>query len=378
MSTGSTGLITDEALEVLRGRIGREIKINAAPHLTQVTQDAIRHWAYGIGDRNALWTDPERARKARFEGQIAPPTMILCFNRLATGYAGGLPGVHGLYSGSDYTWDRQLRVGDRLASKAVLEDVVEKPGRYSGRALNQIARITFHREDGAPLASGTSWVYRMESQAARSAGKHEEMLPASYTEADLEKIWAVVDAEEPRGASPRYWDDVNEGDAMEDVVKGPLTVSDNVMFAMAWGGAFIRAHGFARDYYRKHPGVFVTNDQGVPDFNERVHWDREFAQSVGLKHGYDYGGQRFAWMGHLVTNWMGDNGFLRRLRVEFRRFNLIGDTTWCQGKVVRKYMDGDEPAVDLEIWSVDQRDVTTTKGLATAYLERRPPADQEG
>ena len=378
MTTAGAGRITAEALEKLRALIGRELKINAPPHLTEVTEDAIRHWAYGIGGRNPLWTDSARAANTRFEGRIAPSTMILCFSRLATGYAGGLPGVHGLYAGSDYTFDRQLKTGDRLNAKAILEDVVEKEGRYSGRALDQIARITFRRQDGERLATGTSWVFRMESQAARSAGKHDGMKPATYTNEDLERIWAVVDAEEPRGARSRYWDDVADGDAIPDVVKGPLTVSDNVMFAMAWGGAFVRAHGFARDYYRKHPGVFAKNDQGVPDFNERVHWDRDFAQSVGLKHGYDYGGQRFAWMGHLVTNWMGDQGFLRRLRVEFRRFNLIGDTSWCRGRVVRKYLDGDEPAVDLEISSVDQRDVITTKGLATVYLERRRDADLEG
>jgi hypothetical protein len=45
---------------------------------------------------------------------------------------------------------------------------------------------------------------------------------------------------------------------------------------------------------------------------------------------------------------------------------------------VRKYLDGDEPAVDLEIWSIDQRGVTTTKGLATVYVERCLAADKEG
>ena len=371
MVSENQGLITPEALEKLRGLIGCEIRIEAAPHLTEVTDDGIRHWAYGIGDRNPLWTDQNQASNTRFEGRIAPSTMILCFSRLATGYAGGLPGVHGLYAGSDYVWDRQLKIGDRLNAKVILEDVVEKEGQFSGRALDQIAHIIFCREDGESLATGTSWVYRMESGAARSAGKHEQMEPATYSREDLEKIWASVDTEEVRGSTPRYWDEVQEGDPIPEVVKGPLTVSDNVMFAMAWGGSFIRAHGFARDYYLKHPGVFFDNDQGIPDFNERVHWDPDFARSIGLKHGYDYGGQRFAWMGHLVTNWMGDDGFLRRLRVEFRRFNLIGDTSWCQGRVLRKYVDGKEHAVDLEISSVDQRGVTTTKGLASVYLPRK-------
>jgi hypothetical protein len=56
VSTGNAGVITTEALEKLRALIGRELKINAAPHLTEVTADAVRHWAYRIGDRNPLWS----------------------------------------------------------------------------------------------------------------------------------------------------------------------------------------------------------------------------------------------------------------------------------------------------------------------------------
>lgn len=368
---GSSGKITDAALRRLHDLVGKEIQIDSPPHLTEVTEDGIRHWAWGIGDRNPLWLEPELARRTRFEGRLAPQSIILCFSRLATGYAGGLPGVHGVYAGSDYTWVRYPRLGDRLRARAILESVEEKEGRYAGRTVDQITRITFRDQGGKEVADGTSWIFRIESSGARSKQTNEELLPATYSDEELADIWAVVDNEEPRGAEPRYWDDVNEGERMQDVVKGPLTVSDNVVFAMGWGGAFIRAHGFARDYYLKHPGVFVKNDQGIPDFNERVHWDPGFARSVGLKHGYDYGGQRFGWMSHLVTNWMGNDGFLRRLRVEFRRFNLIGDTTWCQGQVARKYLDGDEPAVDLNISSVDQRGITTTVGTATVYLPRR-------
>ena len=74
---------------------------------------------------------------------------------------------------------------------------------------------------------------------------------------------------------------------------------------------------------------------------------------------------------------MGDQGFLRRLRTEFRRFNLIGDTTWCEGRVVHKYKevaDDDEVqtgAVDVELWSRDQRNEVTTLGAATVLLPLR-------
>ena len=64
------------------------------------------------------------------------------------------------------------------------------------------------------------------------------------------------------------------------------------------------------------------------------------ARAVGVPGAYDYGPERVAWLGHLVTNWMGDAGFLRRLNVRVLRHNLIGDATWCRGAVTGKEAGG--------------------------------------
>ena len=42
--------------------------------------------------------------------------------------------------------------------------------------------------------------------------------------------------------------------------------------------------------------------------------------------------QRVSCLSVLLTNWIGDDGFLWKFRAELRRFNIIGDTTWCKGK----------------------------------------------
>jgi hypothetical protein len=65
---------------------------------------------------------------------------------------------------------------------------------------------------------------------------------------------------------------------------------------------------------------------------------------------------------------MGDDGFMTRLRGELRGFNLIGDTTWIRGKVTRKYWEGDEALVDIEINGENQRGRVTIPGLATVRL----------
>jgi hypothetical protein len=54
-----------------------------------------------------------------------------------------------------------------------------------------------------------------------------------------------------------------------------------------------------------------------------------------------------------------------------RRFNTMGDSTWCKGKISKKYVKDGFALVDLEIWGENQRGELTTPGLATVMLPSR-------
>ena len=69
-----------------------------------------------------------------------------------------------------------------------------------------------------------------------------------------------------------------------------------------------------------------------------------------------------------MTNWIGDDGFLKKLSVQVRRFNLVGDTTWCKGKVVNKHISEGEHLVECEIWGENQRGEITAPGHAVVRL----------
>jgi acyl dehydratase len=78
----------------------------------------------------------------------------------------------------------------------------------------------------------------------------------------------------------------------------------------------------------------------------------------------------------MLMNWMGDDGFLHRLTQRYPTFNLLGDTTWCHGKVVEKTVldqpvDGKRHAVRCEIRTVNQRGDVTTTGEAVVMLRAR-------
>lgn len=363
----SYGRITDEMLKVLEGRLGVEFE-GPEPYIREATGDAIRHFAHGIGDTNPLWLDPTYAAKTRWGGIIAPPCILYAMDRIVSGYVGGLPGVHAMFAGTDWTWRRAIRQGDRIEATSALKALVPKASAFSRRAIQQIYHVRFRNHAGELVAEADSWCFRTEREVARERGKYKEIEPHRYPEEEMAAILADYARQETRGSTPRYWEDVQVGDEITPVVKGPLTITSVIAFVQGWGGLYLRAHSLAYEMFRRHPALGIPNAYGVLEPPERVHWDEEFARRVGAPGAYDYGPERISWLGHLMTNWIGDDGFLKQLRAEVRQFNIMGDTTWCRGRVVGKSVQGGEHVVECEIWAENQRKEVTAKGRAVAAL----------
>lgn len=357
MAPPSFPRITPEALAELRARLGRPVP-RPQPHVEVATPDAVRHWAHGIGDRNPSWL----ARG------VAPPTILLAMDRIVSGYVGGLPGIHAMYAGTDFRWSRPIRVGERVRGDSVLLDLTEKASRFARRAIRQTYRTVFRDDGGGLVAEVDSWCFRTERDTARERATYGTVEPHRYTAGELEAIAGAYRTEAIRGAAPRWWEDVAVGEALPEIVKGPLTVTSVIAFVQGWGGLYVRAHGLAFDLFDRHPALAIANAWGVPEPPERVHWDEALARAVGVPGPYDYGPERVAWLGHLVTNWMGDDGVLRRLTVQVLRHNLIGDTTWCRGEVTAREPGG---AVRLALRAENQRGELTAAGTATVILPVR-------
>ena len=73
---GQYGVLTDEGIARLRERIGVQYNKPTPPHNYEVTWDGTRHFAYGYGDDNPLWCDPEYGKSTRWGGLIAPPNFL--------------------------------------------------------------------------------------------------------------------------------------------------------------------------------------------------------------------------------------------------------------------------------------------------------------
>ena len=96
------------------------------------------------------------------------------------------------------------------------------------------------------------------------------------------------------------------------------------------------------------------------DFYE-IHYDQDFARSVGLPGVILHGLLKAAWLGQLVTDWLGDKGTLKTFEVSYRGTDVPGRPYKCQGRVTK--VDG--AMTELEIWGEDADGNKTTLGTAT-------------
>ena len=192
-----------------------------------------------------------------------------------------------------------------------------------------------------------------------------------YTDEQLQDAYKLYAAEEIRGANTRYWEDVQEGDELPVLFKGPMTVTGFIAYAQGWGGLYIRANKLAWQLIDAHPGVGIKNRFGVPDVPERVHWEEEFALEVGAPGAYDYGPERSSWLMHQLTNWMGDEGFLRQADCKIRRHNPAGDMLFIRAKVTKKYKEGNRYLIALTQEAQNQNNELSILGSAIVQLPSR-------
>ena len=367
-------LITDAELARVRSKIGQKVTVAEAPYLTEVTRDAVRHWAWATGDKNLLYLDEQYAAASPYGGIICPPTMLYAFSRISIGYRGGLPGVHSMFGGSHWRWLEPARLGDRIDTDVTFKDLIELPSKFAGRMFKQLSEVKFVTRAGRVVATVDAWGMRVSRTEAKRKEKYKalESDEPTYTKEELAEVAKLYASETCRGSNPLYYQDVEVGMDVPQIVRGPYTATVAVAFEQAWGGLFIWAHGYWFDYLRRHPSAGISNAMGVPEPPEAVHWDTALARSVGVPQAYDYGPERIAWIATMLTNWIGDHGFLAELYCEMRRFNLIGDLTYCTGRVAAKdpIIDG-KGIVTIDIGAKDHRGQPTAKGWAKVRLPSR-------
>lgn len=371
--------ITDEAIEALRSRIGAFYR--SGPYRIDVTADDTRNNAIANGDHNPLYADPEYGPRTRYGSMVAAPTYVDLVKHYTAAAVGALPGVHAFHAGNDVHCFKPVRPGDTIGASFRPWKMEEKHGNFAGRMLAVDTEIIYRNQRDELVAIGHGNVFRLVREEARRRGKYREQQKERYSLEELERIAELYELEELRGAEPRYWEHVAVGDTLGPIVRGPLRVVE-ISFRNWFGGGRLTGaggmtyggHYYQFEEYLRRPGYAeVEESTGVMDHPHRGHWEDSFARKIGVPGIYDIAVQRTAWLGTLLTNWMGDDGWLRRVWCEFRKFNVEGDTTWITGTVVRKWIEGRHHLVEVAIKALNQRGELSTPGGAWVVLPSRLP-----
>lgn len=137
-----------------------------------------------------------------------------------------------------------------------------------------------------------------------------------------------------------YWEDVDEGSEVPPLVKEPDSLQ------------LVKYAGASLDFYQ-------------------IHYDKDFAIGNNLPGIIVHGALKGAWLAQLMTNWVGMEGSVKKLKVQYRGMDVPGDKLTCKGTVVKKYTDEGQHLVDCEIWLENGKGERTTPGTSTVALPSR-------
>lgn len=226
--------------------------------------------------------------------------------------------------------------------------------------------MDFYGAAGDLAAGAESWCCRAEREVARERGtKYTDVKarpPRRYSDAELDRFCRLCEAEEIRGPTPRYWENVAVGKILPTIAKGPMTVTGVIGYAQGWGGLYICADKLAFRQTRNHHALGIRNRFGIPSCPARVHWDGDLARLVGAPDAHDFGRERCAWLTHHLTNWVGDAGFLLRAQCKPRWHNPEGDLLLFDGTVTGKRVEDGRYVVEASQQARNQDDEVPVVG----------------
>jgi len=370
------GRLTPELIKEMEGKKGLILRIDNYINNVDVTKRAIRSFCDGVGDWNPLYRDEEYAKNSPYKGIIAPPFFVYSILPAAPQF--GFRGLGGFNARNELHFYKPIRPGTHIEPSSQFKDFEIKEGKR-GKMVFEYFEQRYVDEQGDLVCLYNQMNIRVERVSMRKS-KEEEIkkekkgpqLPHPWTDEELEKIEEEILKEELRGSEPRYWEDVQEGEELKPVVKGPLGLSDMIAFFLG-GATPVRpfGHEFAVRDKQRHPAWYFRDpDTYALEPVYAVHYNKHAAYSqTGIAWPYDVGIQRHCWQGHLLTNWMGDHGWLKMARAEYRGFVYLSDVVRVGGKVVKKYIDDEgEPVVEIETYAINQRGENTMPGYAIVAL----------
>lgn len=139
-----------------------------------------------------------------------------------------------------------------------------------------------------------------------------------------------------------YFEDIAIGQALPTLSKGPMSVAH----IMRWSASMENWH--------------------------RIHYDWRFATTHDkLKDVLVAGSWKQHVLVQLLNDWVGESGWVWKMKFQFRGMTVAGTTLTAWGRVVDKELRRDFGIVEVDVGLKDQEGVESSPGSAVAVLQRR-------
>ena len=106
-----------------------------------------------------------------------------------------------------------------------------------------------------------------------------------------------------------------------------------------------------------------ANDELIP-----IHMDPEASAKAKLPGVIVMGNLKLAYMANAIEKWAGEDAWIRKLEVSYRKMDVVNEELSAKGVVKAKRAEGGQHLVDIDVWVENSKGEKTTPGAATVVL----------
>ncbi len=330
----------------------------------ECSEHLIRHWLETVEDANPLYNDREYARSRGFKDIIAQPGMNIC--TLVMPYRWPMKEFHktrqllhfeikellelpvGILANYETFFYRPVEIGDRLSTTGRLVDISEFKRTRLGEGYFTRLETSYYNQRDELVSSAHTNLFSYggkdrnaavdtQEDASAAAAQQKRAAPSTLedqapgapppgqwlsggwhnaTEEMLES-WRTGWQGQP--LADTRWDDVHVGDVMPPLVM-PITVTRCVFMASA-----------SRDFAPQHHNTWYCHNKSRT---------REMFLGTHFNLGM---------LSRFMTDYGGPLSTVRRIQLQMKRTIGAGEDYQMSGVITRKWQDGGEKLVDMDI-----------------------------
>jgi hypothetical protein len=322
----------------------------------EANSELVKQMAKSDDPWNPLWQDENYAKNTRWGGIIAPPLFPRLISHGGSGWVSlNIPanlGQESAFIGTDWEFFRPVRINDEFRvwhAKPQIIDITDADG-FNNRKFRVLANyLKYYNQKDELVAIFKRYFDQtiLPETRVKSEPKVGDISDYRYSREELQYIDRIAAEEEIRGSAIRFWEEVDINDELKPVVIGPITEWDMMIGMMSVAFDYRPM----RIFREKKLGGIVDPDTGVVQSQVSHHISDRLAKKFGEPKSVLVSSMAESFLARLVSNWIGDDGFIRKYSWRMLGRAHRGDTFIGQGKVITKRIENGEHLVDLSLWS---------------------------